>query len=85
MTDRLQFDSEKHLYTIDGAPVPSVTQMINAVYPRNYSCGNWYLERGSAMHYAIHFLVQGKLRWESVDHRILGRIRAFEKFMLENQ
>lgn len=74
------FDPATHTYTVDGIIVPSVTGIIADTIPRNYSCADWYLERGSAMHKAIHLLIQDKLDWATVDERISRRILAYEKF-----
>jgi len=79
------FDPETHIYRVGERVYPHVTGIINAIAPRQYSCGDWYLSRGRAMHKAIHLLVKGILDWSSVDERILPRIRAFEKFMRERQ
>ncbi len=81
---QLLFDAESHRYSIDGRVLPSVTQVIGAIIPRNYSCASWYMDRGSAIHKAIHLMIQGKLDWSSVDERILGRIRAFELFIKDS-
>lgn len=80
----LQFDEALHRYSVAGRVLPSVTQVINAVAPRGYTCGDFYLNRGRVMHKAIHLLIQGKLRWESVDEQIAGKIRAFQLFMSES-
>ena len=32
----IQFDKDRHAYTVDGVPVPSVTQVISMLYPRMY-------------------------------------------------
>src|SRR5579862_9265693 len=82
-TKNFTFDKDTHTYRLRGNVIPSVTQVIGAVHPRNYECADWYLERGRKMHKAIHFLIQGVLDWSSVDEAIAGRLQAYQKFMTE--
>lgn len=79
------FDPEAHVYRIDGAPVPSVTKIIGAIVPRRFNPGDWYLERGRAIHHAIHLMAKGTLDWNSVDPRILPRVQAVQKFLAETE
>ena len=85
MTPKFHFEPSTHTYTLSGQVIPAVTKIIGQVLPRRYECANWYLEKGAALHACIHLLVQGKLRWESVDERIAGRLRAWVKFQSENK
>jgi hypothetical protein len=39
---KLHFDPESHSYTLNGKPVPSVTQIINAVVPKPFERAMWY-------------------------------------------
>jgi hypothetical protein len=77
----LHFDADAHTYTLNGRRLPSVTQVIGAVIERRFNPGDWYLQRGRALHHAIHLMVKGTLDWESVDDRIFGRLKALEKFL----
>ncbi len=80
----LEFNHETHTYSIEGKKLPSVTQIIGHVIPRQFSPGEWYMSRGSALHAAIHLVTKGVLDPDSIDPRIAPRLRAVEKFMLES-
>jgi len=79
----LTFDAEAHVYAIDGRPVPSVTQIIGDVIPRQWNATEWHLQRGRAIHEAVRLLSQGRLNWASVDERIKPRIASFQKFIAD--
>jgi len=56
----LTFDREQHAYTLDGAPVPSVTQILQASGLIDFSGIPTYVleaakERGTVVHQAIHY------------------------------
>jgi hypothetical protein len=38
----LEFNAEDHSYKLDGKPVPSVTEIINAVVPKPFERAMWY-------------------------------------------
>ena len=76
----LAFVEATHTYTIDGGKVPSVTQVIAACVP-TFQAGQWYLDRGRAVHSAIQLHLQGQLDWSSIDDRIKGRMKGFLAFM----
>lgn len=78
-----KFDADLHEYTIDGRKVPSVTQVINAVIPRSFHPGEWYMQRGRALHHAIHLQSESRLDWSSVDDRIKARLNALQSFLRE--
>ncbi len=75
----LHFDPETHKYTLDGRVLPSVTTIINAILP-GYQADEWYMQRGTAMHYACQLLDEGQLDWSTVAPEIEGRVRAWEQF-----
>jgi len=76
----LTFDHEKHEYRIDGARVPSVTQIIWDVLP-GYEAGEWYLERGTAVHACAAMIAQG-LDFD-YDPAISGQVAACRRFFAE--
>jgi hypothetical protein len=84
LSPKFTFDPETHIYRLGDRVLPSVTDIIGAVIPRGYECAAWYLDRGKALHAAIHLQAKGKLDWSSVDDRIMGRLKAYRKFMLES-
>ena len=84
MAKEFRYYPKKHLYTINGRPVPSVTQIIRGIFGEfNNPNAEWYMQRGSAVHLAIHLEINNKLDWNTVDPRITGYINAFHKFLKE--
>lgn len=76
---QLEFDEGKHEYKLNGNIVPSVTQVINDVLP-GYEAGDWYKERGRALHLACQLADEGRLKWESVHEEIQGKVKAWQRF-----
>ena len=75
------FDAIHHKYYIDGEEVPSVTQVINAVYPR-YPVDPYYLEKGQILHTCCSWLATGG-EVDDVDPVIAGRVSACRRFLKE--
>lgn len=76
------FDEASHTYTITGRKVPSVTQIITAVFgpPRN-AASDWHLERGRAVHACCAMIARG-IEFDH-DPAIDGQVRACRKFFRE--
>ena len=78
------FDEDAHLYTIDGAEVISVTQ---ALVESSLIDTTWFTEwarhRGSTVHKALEYKVQGILDEESIDPKIQGYLDAYHRFVDE--
>lgn len=66
-------------YMLDGKRLPSVTEIINAIFPMP-PVDPWYLQRGTATHLACELADKGMLDWGSVDSEILPRVEAWMKF-----
>lgn len=82
----VEFNSERHLYVIDGVKTPSVTQIIDAVFPRkDYELADdWYLERGTAVHaWAAKIVNGGSIDWRQVQPVIEPRVRALARWWRE--
>ncbi len=81
-TPRFHFDSETHTYTIDGRPVPSVTEVMADVIP-GWHAGEWYLQRGQAVHACAALIAMDR----EFDHdaRITGQVEACRKFFRDTQ
>lgn len=82
---RVDFYDEPHIYAVKGQPVPSVTTIINDVFPELYANTHTFaLERGSAVHRAMHLHVQGLLDEASLTPYTEGFVRAGQKFLAES-
>lgn len=82
----VEFNAENHCYIIDGVKTPSVTQIIDAVFPRkDYELADdWYLERGTAVHAWAAKIVGGeKINWGQVQPVIEPRVRALYRWWQE--
>ena len=50
--------NDQHQYNMDGRPVPSVTQILNDLFPM-WKCDEWYMARGSAVHACYEMMAKG--------------------------
>lgn len=84
VTPGLSFYPVDHGYTLDGVPLISVTQVLKN---RGLIDTSHFTEesrlRGTAVHEAIHFLNEGDLDWSTVDERLVGYLKAYQKFLRE--
>lgn len=83
---RLDFDPAAHEYRLDGALVPSVTQVIASLYDHS-SIPPWVLERkaaiGSAVHEACELYDADDLDDDSVDPVVRPYLDAWVRFRSE--
>lgn len=81
--NQLTLEPEAHVYTVENRVVPGVTSILQD----NFGVKPYWSERaaqkGRMIHLAIAKLVKDELDWESLDSRILGRVKAFERFIRE--
>jgi hypothetical protein len=70
------FDPSRHVYTDGGKVLPSVTQIISKVLPRQWNADDWSLRRGQMVHKAIAMHLDGCLDMDTVDDRIKARVLA---------
>lgn len=74
------YNPEAHVYTLDGFPVPSVTDVLSAAgLTPDWDAlrlDPFYLERGKAVHRAIELRLKGELEEGSVEPRIRSRFEA---------
>jgi hypothetical protein len=85
----LQFDQATHTYTLDGAVLPSVTQVLQDVGIINYSfipdaAREHYMQRGTAVHVATHYDDDGDLKDATVSAEIRPYLMAWRKFRAES-
>lgn len=84
MKPEFTFDPETHTYRLNGAKLPSVTQIIKEVFGVREWWSDYYADRGTALHLAIHYQNRGVLDVNSIDPAIQGRLDGFNKFLNEN-
>ena len=77
----LEFDQATHTYKLDGVIVPSVTQILNELVPIQYKAGDWYLQRGKAVHACAAFIAKG-IDFD-FNEQIAGQVAAIRKFFDE--
>lgn len=73
--------TEGHIYKHGDRVIPGVTETIQANFGNRPYWDEWKAGKGKAVHLAIHYLVQGRLNWDTVDEQIRGRVEAFQKFL----
>ena len=84
----LTFDEATHVYRYNGAVVPSVTQIIDRIFPWNPPPGidvDYVRSRGRAIHHACRLYDEGRLDESSVDSSITPRLDAWKRFRHQMQ
>lgn len=86
----LEFEPATHTYTMAGAVIPSVTQILEATKISDFSHVPQDVlevaqERGTAVHQACWFDDQNDLDESSLDPRLGGYLAAWRKFRAEQQ
>jgi len=84
---RLAFNPIAHVYTLDGTPVPSVTQALKIV--ENFdSVPRAILEnardRGEQLHRAINLYNRDELDYDSLDDETRAGVHAWDRFINES-
>lgn len=77
------FDDPSHTYRLKGRIIPGVTEVLQDNFGTRPYWTPRKAEEGKALHLAIHYLVQNRLNWNTVDESIKQRIKAFQKYMKE--
>lgn len=90
MSATLQFDSERHIYSLGGVRLPSVTQILEGVGIINYDhipteTREQALLRGKSVHLLTHFDDEGDLDEASVEPHLAGYLAGWRKFRLETE
>src|SRR5215471_15111903 len=84
------FDPERHLYMVEGRPVPSVTQVLHSAgLAADYSMVRPdVLERkriiGEYVHKATQYLDEGCLDLKTVDPELQPYLAAYQRFLEES-
>lgn len=90
MKNTLTFDPIEHRYTLNGLPIPSVTNRLKRMFPTRFSgipkdVLAHAAERGTAIHVGIELLAKDDLDWDTVDKEIRPYIEAWQAFLKERQ
>jgi hypothetical protein len=80
------FDREQHAYTIDGAPVPSVTQVLTEIGFVDFSMIPGEIlaaaqARGTYVHQVLHYLLENDFDLDDVDARFRGYVDSALGFL----
>lgn len=71
-----------HRYWLDGRRIPGVTEILDGL---GLVDTRWFTEesrrRGSAVHAAVHYHLEGDLAWSTVDERIKGYVESAIAFL----
>ena len=81
----VDFQEEGHLYTHEGRPLPSVTQILKAegfIDARFFD--DWSRDRGSMVHLATAYDDAGDLDEDSLDPALIPYVEAWRKFRRES-
>ena len=83
---RIEFDEEKHIYTVDGKQVPSVTDICNPITSEHYGAINAAIlemasRRGTAVHEATQLIDLGVVPED--DPEIDAYVNAYLDFLLD--
>jgi len=80
----LEFTEQGHVYTWNGKPVPSVTQILDVL--NDFSRVPWDVlerakDRGTRVHRAGELLLREELDWSSLDDEVRPYIVGLQKFL----
>ena len=78
--DRLAYNDDRHEYRLHGKLLPSVTHILGDMMP-GWKAGQWYLDRGKAVHAAAAMILRG----QAFEHDpvIAGQVAACRRFVRE--
>lgn len=82
---RIEFDEEKHLYTVDGVKMPSVTEILSPLTAKHYGeiskeTLRLAADRGTAVHEACELLDYG-FEPEDIPAEWMGYVDAYAAFL----
>lgn len=84
---RVEFEPVGHTYKLDGAPVPSVTQVLQLLEDFSGIPAH-ILEAarvfGSHVHDAVAFDIRGRLDWQTLDLALVPYVEAWRKFKADS-
>lgn len=75
-------EPESHTYTLDGVRLPGVSEVLGALGLVDAQWfKEWHRVRGTAIHLALRFYLEGDLNWGSLDPRIVGYVESAIRFL----
>jgi hypothetical protein len=81
------FDEERHIYRDDsGMIVPATTQVFSILGMNEFEgvpeyLLEWKRNYGSAVHRAVHYMMDGDLDWDSLDEAIIPAVTGIQGFL----
>lgn len=82
----LEFDEVDHVYRLDGRVLPHTTEILEDL---SIIDTQWFTpadrQRGSLVHKAALYLMEGDLDWRELDESIVGYVRSLDRFLAENR
>jgi hypothetical protein len=81
----VEFESDGHVYTYQGQHWPSITQILKAEgFINTAFYDEWSRDKGSMVHMAIKYRIDGELDEYSLDPEIVPYLEAFKRFVFES-
>lgn len=85
---KIEFEETAHVYRLDGAVVPSVTQVLSFMENQQWvGVPHETIERarqlGNNVHLACHLFNRGELDWSTLDPQLVPYVQGWERFLTE--
>jgi hypothetical protein len=79
----IEVDEHNRIKTVNGLPKPHITDVLKDLeLSKNFEgIDPWYAERGKAVHLAVRFLNEKRLKTESLDEEIKPFIESYQKWL----
>lgn len=78
---QVNFNEEKHIYSIKEHIIPSVTQIISEIIGYPFYASEWHMNRGRVVHKCAELIAHGKtFTW---DEQVDGYVKAIFRFFDE--
>lgn len=80
----IKLDDDGKFYDLDGLKLQRVTDFLGSFgFGKNPFYTEFGRDKGTIIHECCFLLSKGRLDWDSVDPRILPKVKGYEKFLLE--
>jgi hypothetical protein len=77
---KITFDPGRHAYTVNGAPVPSVSRVCDVVDPPSSFYRPEHATRGRYVHSACEYADRGVLKTETLDLALVPYVEGWRAF-----